>query len=78
MDNDYTLYWKDGKREFVAGQTIADAMNKAGYGASAVRALSFYAFGKEDFCEYDPVRKDWFRKQVNLAEIPPVQATPSH
>ena len=39
----YTLYWLDGKREIVNGYDPADAMNRAGYGAGALRALDFYS-----------------------------------
>jgi len=39
----YTYYWLDGKREVLEGNDPSDAMNKAGYGAGALRALDFYS-----------------------------------
>lgn len=41
----FTLYWLDGLREIITGTSIADAFNKAGYGAGALRALDFYEEG---------------------------------
>jgi len=45
----YILYWKDGKMEKVKGNNPADAMNQAGYGSGALRALDFYASGKTTY-----------------------------
>ncbi len=45
MKQKFTLYWLDGNREPVEGTTFTDAMNKAGYGAGALRALDFHAKG---------------------------------
>jgi hypothetical protein len=41
----FTLYWRHGDKSEVKGETIIQAMNNAGYGAGAVRALDFYAEG---------------------------------
>jgi hypothetical protein len=41
----FTLYWRDGKSEVVRGKDIANAMNRAGYGAGALGALDFYTNG---------------------------------
>lgn len=38
----YRLHWLDGKTEVVEGRDPADAMNRRGYGAGAVRALDYY------------------------------------
>lgn len=38
----FRLNWLTGKQEEVEGDNAADAMNRAGYGAGAVRALDFY------------------------------------
>lgn len=43
--NTYTLFWLTGKTEIVKGNTHADAMRNAGYGAGAIRALDFYSEG---------------------------------
>jgi hypothetical protein len=42
----FTLYWFDGKREIVTGTDAANAMNNAGYGYGALRALDFWAHGE--------------------------------
>lgn len=57
----FTLYWLDGKREIVEGADPADAMNNAGYGAGAVRALDFYAPGDDKQWRWDAEAKDWDR-----------------
>lgn len=38
----YRVYWLSGEVELVEGNDIADALNKAGYGAGAVRAIDWY------------------------------------
>lgn len=38
----FKLFWLDGKEEIVKGTDIANAMNKAGYGAGALAALDYY------------------------------------
>ena len=43
----YKLYWLDGTEEVVEGQNIADACNKAGIGAGAIRALDYYKLLEE-------------------------------
>lgn len=43
IKNKYTFFWLTGNREILEGTDAADALNKAGYGNGAVRALDFYA-----------------------------------
>lgn len=38
----FVLHWLDGKNQDVTGKNIADAMNNAGYGHGALRALDYY------------------------------------
>lgn len=38
----FRLHWRGGKTEEVIGPEIASAMNNAGYGGGAVRALDWY------------------------------------
>ena len=38
----YTLYWLDGTKQVVEGDGIADAYNRAGLGASALKLLDYY------------------------------------
>lgn len=62
--NVFTLFWLDGKREVIEGNTIASAFTFAGYGAGAIRALDFYSNG--DDTSYIWIRKDrtWEKKEV--------------
>ena len=58
---EFTLYWRDGKREVLRGDSPADAMNRVGYGGGAVRALDFYANGDDKEYVWDASKKDWTR-----------------
>lgn len=75
--NKFTLYWLGGKSQVVEGGDIADAMNRAGYGGGAVRALDFFASGDKKGYEYNAEKKDWIQvkptleidQKMELAEI---------
>lgn len=56
---DFTFYWRTGKREVLKGIDPADALNKAGYSAGAVRALDFYVPGINEDYEWDSTLKLW-------------------
>lgn len=60
--NDYTIYWRTGKRELVRGDDVAQAMTLAGYSGGAVRAVDFYAVGDDKEYDWDKERRDWVRK----------------
>lgn len=62
FDSYFTLYWRDGKREIVKGTDVADAMNHAGYGQGAVKALDFYSKGVDYDYEWNTGTKEWHRK----------------
>lgn len=66
--NTYTLFWLDGLRNIVMGKTIADAMNAAGYGAGAVRALDFWATGDNKEYEWNDNARTWEKKAIEPAE----------
>jgi hypothetical protein len=55
----FRLYWLTGETETVSGSTVADAMNKAGYGGGAVSALDFYKEGEESTYHWDAAKKNW-------------------
>ena len=56
----FTLFWRDGHRDVLPGDSVSDAMNKAGYGSGAVAALDFYADGENS--EYMWLKsKGWVR-----------------
>lgn len=58
-DQNFTLYWRDGKRNVFAGRDIADAFRRAGYGGGAIRALDFYATGDDDKYIWNASTKEW-------------------
>jgi len=58
----FTFFWLDGKREVLEGADSADALNRAGYGAGAVRALDFFAHGDNDNYVWDARTGGWERK----------------
>lgn len=45
--NEWTLYWRNGARQVLNGDTIHDAFSKAGYGYGALVALDFYSAGDD-------------------------------
>jgi len=56
----YTLFWKTGEYQFVKGETISSAMNNAGIGKGALRALDFYSSGdKSKEYEWDSDTRNW-------------------
>lgn len=57
--NKFVLYWLTGKAEVVQGVDIADAMNKAGYGNGALRALDFYDNGEDITYTWNTETKRW-------------------
>lgn len=58
-ESKFTFFWRDGKREVLAGSDAADALSRAGYGGGALRALDFHAKGDNDEYEYDSTARDW-------------------
>jgi hypothetical protein len=39
----FLFYWLDGKFDVLEGPSAADALNRAGYGVGALRALDFHS-----------------------------------
>ena len=63
---EWTLFWRDGKSETIEGNTIADAMNHAGYGAGALGALDFYEKGdKALLWEWKKETRSWDKKATH-------------
>ena len=60
---EFTVFWRDGKREVQPGDTIADAFNKAGYGAGALGALDFYEPGDSKKWEWNKPDGTWKQKE---------------
>lgn len=59
MTNEYTIYWRTGRREVVRGDDVAQAMTLAGYSGGSVRAVDFYANGVDHDYEWDKDRREW-------------------
>ncbi|MEV4127079.1 hypothetical protein [Nocardia sp. NPDC049707] len=55
----WTFYWLTGQREVLPGATAVDALNRAGYGAGALRALDFFAEGDHDGWAWNPDTRHW-------------------
>jgi len=60
-EQQFTFYWRDGKRTMCVGNDPADALTKVGYGAGAIRALDFYAHGDNKEYVWNPNAHDWVR-----------------
>jgi len=41
----YTFFWRDGKRQVLEGKSAVAALNSAGYGNGALRALDVFSVG---------------------------------
>ena len=50
----FTFYWLDGKCEVLEGDAPEHALEKAGYGNGAIKALDFFARGdNKEYIWYD-------------------------
>ena len=60
--NVYTFFWTTGDTDVLQGDTATDALNNAGFGAGALRALDFYALNDvRDEWEWDSAASTWNR-----------------
>lgn len=58
----FTLFWLTGEYQLVEGVDIANAMNMAGIGNGALRALDFWANGDEsENYEWDNDNRKWIK-----------------
>lgn len=60
---EYTIYWRDGKRDVLTGSNAANAFTNAGYGAGAMGAVDFYADGDDDSYEWNAKTREWNKKK---------------
>lgn len=60
----FTVYWLDGKRQLITGDSIADAFTKAGYGNGALAAVDFYANGDDKEYTWDADKRYWASNQT--------------
>ena len=60
----FTLFWLDGKREVITGESIGDAARKAGIQKGALQSLDFYSDGDDDSWEWNSERRSWVAKNA--------------
>lgn len=65
MKKTYTLFWLTGDTQLVEGEDVSSAMNNAGIGAGALRALDFYSEGdqRHDYFWNNNTR-NWHKTQL--------------
>lgn len=57
--NYFTLYWLDGRRTVIKGDTIEQAFAAAGFGGGAIRAVDWFDNGVSETHRYDKATKQW-------------------
>ncbi len=61
----YTIFWLTGETQLVKGDKPHEAMNNAGIGTGAIRAMDFYAEGdKRNEYEWNKEMYTWKKKSV--------------
>lgn len=58
-DKDFTFYWRTGQRNVFPGRDPAEALNNAGFGGGAIRALDFYADGDDSEWQWIASTREW-------------------
>jgi len=56
---EFTYFWLTGEKEVLRGNDVADALNKAGYGQGALRALDFWAHGNSHDYQWNKISQKW-------------------
>lgn len=62
MANQFTIYWLDGRKSVIEGETVHQAFSAAGYGGGAVRAVDWYENGVNDDYVWNKETKQWDKK----------------
>lgn len=61
---EYTLFWLTGETQIVTGSSPSEAMNNAGIGQGALRALDFYSEGdKRANYTWDKDKRSWIKTE---------------
>lgn len=55
----FTLYWRDGRRQIIQGPTIEEAFTAAGYSAGAINAIDWYTEGITYTDAYNKETRSW-------------------
>lgn len=61
----FTLYWQDGSKNFIHGETFEDAVNAAGYGhRTIVGLMDHYQRGFDYTYVWVPEIKNWQKNMI--------------
>ena len=64
----FTLYWLDGKRQVISGESIDTAFTAAGYDDGAIHAVDWYENGVTD--SYRREGKHWVKREpIRIHEV---------
>ena len=63
IDEEYTFFWRDGKRDVFEGTSPADALTKAGYGGGIISSLDFYSPGNDNDWKWNKEEREWHKKK---------------
>lgn len=55
----FAFYWLTGQREVLDGKNPTDALNHAGYGGGALRALDFWSVAEKDEWQWNAAEHKW-------------------
>lgn len=69
----FTIYWLDGTRDVLEGYDAADALNQAGYGSGATKAIDFWVGGDDHNYTWDASAKNWVQTKSALKKVEPGQ-----
>ena len=62
-EKEFVIFWRNGKKQTIRGNTIANAFLNAGYGAGAIRDVDFYGDKTcEDKYYWNKSDKEWEQK----------------
>lgn len=61
----FTIFWLTGETQIVRGCDAASAMNNAGIGHGAIRAMDFYSDGdKREKYQWNKEKRTWENKEI--------------
>lgn len=61
MKNYFTIYWKDGTKNIISGNSIEEAFTVAGYSAGVLKGIVGYSEGVEDTHYWDADKNEWLK-----------------
>lgn len=57
----WTVYWLDGRKSLIEGESIEAAFRDAGYGGGAIGAVDLWAKGDDHEYAWDGTKRQWSR-----------------